>query len=464
MKPDAPIMASEATKEARMSLEDAWQRFAELDYNADQVRDRFGQQRKWILAGGVLATLLALFYEQVVNIAVVAIPGISPDVLTVNRVFRIIVIILPITVSALIAWSNKFTRGTNWILLRSSAEAVKHNIFLFRAKAGPYSDESSLLDEPREVKLARSIKTISERLMKTEVNQSGLKFYKGKLPPYGAEADDGFSFLNSKTYLEYRLEDQLGWYKRTTLKLDKRIRRLNIWILVFGAIGTLLAALEYEIWIAVTTAIVAAFSTYLEYNQLETTLTSYNQALTDLNGIRSWWRALPESEKLKASNFNCLVENAEKVMQAESNRWVQEMQDALSELFEEDQKTIAKLKEMATSVPKDITPEELAAAFGLEPGEYEVVEDELPSEIIEENTIQNTVSLAYSSPNDFYQTSRRETRKEEELDLPTAGLAPSNMSPDPLDPNRPDEGIFGDIAAEDNVGNEDFEDFLRDER
>ena len=77
MKPDAPITASEATKEAKMTLEDAWQRFAELDYNADQVRDRFGQQRKWILAGGVLATLLALFYEQVVNITVVAFPGIS---------------------------------------------------------------------------------------------------------------------------------------------------------------------------------------------------------------------------------------------------------------------------------------------------------------------------------------------------------------------------------------------------
>jgi hypothetical protein len=239
----------------------------------------------------------------------------------------------------------------NWILLRGAAESIKREIFLFRAKSADYTDQKSAI-KPREVQLAEKIKQINERLMKTEVNKDGLIIYRGTLPPTTgavAEGDDAFSFMDPSDYLTYRLEDQIGYYKRKVEKLGRRSRGLNFQIILWGALGTLLAALNFEIWVAVTTAIVGAVTSFLEYNQYENTLTSFNQTGRDLESLRMWWRAVPAMEKEEHITYERLVENTENILNGEHASWIQNMQDALEELYKSDEE---KIDEMDAIVEK----------------------------------------------------------------------------------------------------------------
>jgi hypothetical protein len=326
-------MASEKesadTTRRNPALEAAWQRFANYDHNAKIAQKRFLGLRKWILGLGVAATFLALLHSTLKPIGI-------PWIAEANGYLRYLVILAPIVVSTMQAGTAKFKGGTNYILLRGSAEALKRQIYRYRAQVGIYSPEETK-DEPREVKLARRVKTIGGQLMKTEVNQAGLTPYQGQLPPqYGAaEEDDGFSDLEPEQYVAWRLEDQLNFYQSRVKKLDRQLRRLQWLVFILGGVGTFLAAIGLEIWIAVTVALAGAFISFLELKQVETTLVAYNQAATDLEGIHIWWHALRDEDRVKAENKEKLVENTEMVLQTELAGWVQEMRDALAELYGE---------------------------------------------------------------------------------------------------------------------------------
>lgn len=311
------------------ALEDAWKRFADYDHNAKIAQKRSLGLQKWILGLGVAATFLAVSHS-------ILKPVETPWIAQANGYLRYLVILMPIVVSILQAGAAKFKGGANYILLRGSAEALKRQIYRYRAQVGIYSPEETKT-EPREVKLARKVKTVGGQLMKTEANQGSLKPYQGQLPPHyeGPEDDDGFSDLDAEEYLTWRLEDQLKWYRSRTERFDKQLRRFHWLILSFGGVGTFLAAIGLEIWIAVTVALAGALSSFLELKQVEATLLAYNQATTDLGGIRIWWHALPREDRTKQENKEKLVMNTETVLQTELAGWVQEMRDALAELYEE---------------------------------------------------------------------------------------------------------------------------------
>lgn len=247
-----------------------------------------------------------------------------------------VIISIPIMISILLTAANRFNAGTKWLILRSSAESIKREIFRYRAQAEVYSAEQSRKIS-REVRLAKKLQTIGSQLSQTEVNLSAFRPYEGKLPPKWttADDDDGLTALNPERYLTVRLEDQLNYYINKTTKLESKFRNLQWGIYIIGGIGTLCAALGVELWIALTTSIVTALGTYLEYQQMEKTLTQYNQAAIDLTNVRSWWVSLSAAEQAQQSNIDMLVGQTERILQSEFSGWVQEMQDALNNLKEQ---------------------------------------------------------------------------------------------------------------------------------
>jgi hypothetical protein len=186
----------------------------------------------------------------------------------------------------------------------------------------------------REVKLGHRINTIQANLMTGEAKLAALPDYNGPIPPmYAAHPeDDGLSFLTPDRYLPLRLADQYNYYKRKTVKLQSQLSRLQWIIYIVGGAGTLLVALGLELWIALTTALVSAFTTYLEYQQVENTLIRYNKTATDLNRIMVWWEALTVEEQADPKNVDKLVERTETVIHSEHAAWVQEMQDVIDEM------------------------------------------------------------------------------------------------------------------------------------
>jgi len=192
------------------------------------------------------------------------------------------------------------------------------------------------------VKLARRLKAITKQLMQTEVNVAGFEPYKGPIPPpYGAAPNDkGMGFLTPDQYIKFRLEDQLNYYRRKVEQMEKKSRRYQWYIYLSGGLGTLLAALGFELWIALTTAVAGALTTFLEFRQLESTVMNYNQAATDLDNIKSWWVALSAEDQTNPQNRDKLVDYTENTLQREYSGWVQQMQDMLDTLQEEQKKEL----------------------------------------------------------------------------------------------------------------------------
>ncbi|HKJ27685.1 MAG TPA: SLATT domain-containing protein, partial [Anaerolineales bacterium] len=84
-----------------------------------------------------------------------------------------------------------------------------------------------------------------------------------------------------------------------------------------------------ELWIAVTMAVVSAFTGYMEYNQMEDTLISYNQALANLESLKVWWEAQDKDKQEIPAVREKLVTKAEDVLNAELLRWIQAMESVL---------------------------------------------------------------------------------------------------------------------------------------
>jgi hypothetical protein len=316
-------------------LLNAWTRFAEYDIYAGKQQKRFIYLRITILSLGVLAIFVALSYSYWG-------PGDIDPTTWYEKLWRYVVILLPISTSVLLAGAVKFDAGTKWILLRNSAEAIKKEIYRYRANAEIYSKQNEArTGETRETKLARKIKTITNRVMKTQVNLSHITLSEEQLKTVPSdftyvEGDDCFSNLSSEEYIRYRLQDQCAFYKNRTGKLERELKLWQWSIYFLGGLGTFLAAIGQEIWIAVSSGISGAFITYLEFKRTEQTLISYNQAATDLQGIHAWWFALKEEDRNKSINHDKLVKNTEAVIQSEHFGWVQEMKDALEELYGKD--------------------------------------------------------------------------------------------------------------------------------
>src|SRR5205823_13996007 len=122
-----------------------------------------------------------------------------------------------------------------------------------------------------------------------------------------------------------------------TNALAKDLTRFYWLIFLAGGLGTLLAALGLEPVVALTAALAAAFASYLEYRQVEYTLTKYNQTVSNLNNAQLLWIGLPEEKH--SENFSQLVTTTEQILETENIGWVQQMHDALVKLRETQEKS-----------------------------------------------------------------------------------------------------------------------------
>ena len=151
-------------------------------------------------------------------------------------------------------------------------------------------------------------------------------------PQKNRPKDEGRPFLTVQDYLVLRLEDQLEFYEPKARELNHTLTNLRVLTVGLGGVGTLLAALKGELFITLTTAIITALTTYIEYMQLSNTIQQYNQAAASLTDIKDWWLALNADGQADRDNLNKLVDFTETTLQTEAAGWVQQMQTALTDL------------------------------------------------------------------------------------------------------------------------------------
>lgn len=321
-------MNSEQSETKNPILEQAWQKFADYDWNAINLQKSFHRFQHWILLLGGVATLLVLTQTQLIDVSKVDIGHL------LEQLLRFIIIIIPITITVLAAVSNRFKPGSKWVYLRTAAEEIKSEIYQYRTLAS-LQEEAGDKEASSEETFIGKIADVTSRLMKTEVSQTALSKYKKEIPPamyMAAGKDDGFSPLTPDQYIDIRIDDQLRFYKAKTVKLERKWKWCHWSIYIFGGLGTFLAAIGLELWVALATSIVGIFTTYLEYRQVENNLMIFNQTASSLTDLKAWWLILPQEKRKNKETIKRLVDSTEKALQGELNRWVQNMKSALEEL------------------------------------------------------------------------------------------------------------------------------------
>jgi len=340
---------------ADSSLRLAWEQFGIMDKNASRQQAKYQRLQSYILLLGVVGTVLALTQTSLEHL-VKDISNSSPDnticlyfiqklcgkeavvdiINNINTFLRYIIMLIPIMITALWAAIKNFNAGNKWILLRSSAELIKSEIYCYRARASTYSFLHPDRADSREMRLAEKLKNFSEQLMQTEVNSAALLSYDKEIPPKDSteKDDDGFCNLSPERYVTVRLENQLNFYRGKTKKIEKQLYFLQWMAYIIGGVGTLLAALSLELWIALTASITAAIGTYIQYKGLDDKLIKYNQAASGLINVRSWWVALSADEQANQANIDKLVISAEGILKSEFSSWVETMQESVNSLKE----------------------------------------------------------------------------------------------------------------------------------
>jgi hypothetical protein len=339
----APVYVGEASDGAdgaATALAWAWDRYRLYDENAVRERRGFLQLELAILAVGLATTLLALLQNEVVT------RGLLSSNSVAARTIHTLVIVLPITLAALLGMAARFRVGNKWVDLRKGAEGVKREICLYRVRAGSYghTNPSRLT---REELLVQNVSAIGRGVMQTEVSRMALRD-----PPKGtatkpalAAGDDGVSEMGSADYIRFRVDDQIDYYRRQVARRGRTLRWLLSLIFLAGGAGTLLAALNVDVWIAMTTAVVGAVTTYLGYEQVENLLVSYNQAMSGLVAVKGWWLSLAPRERGSNATKERLVRQTERILQKEQGGWVEDMTEALDQLRDEEEKEAKELSD-----------------------------------------------------------------------------------------------------------------------
>jgi len=297
------------------ALKDAWQLFATYDGLAGRLRIIHLRFQRWILLLGVVATAVALLYDEVLGWGAL----------------HALAVATPVVASVLITLSTQRAAGERWVLLRAAAEATKSEIYRYRTQTGVYSEQALSDGEADHAPgcLVVRLAEIEGKVVQSAASGAAIPSYRGPLPPemYGAEAgDDGLSALDGPRYVEIRVADQLTYYRGKVVSLDRRRNRLRVLTVVSGGAGTLVAAAGFDVWIGLTTAIGGAALAYLSSLQFDTTIVAYNQTVAQLAALEREFGAGSDTLALED-----LVRRGEGVLTTELGGWVQQMTEALEQ-------------------------------------------------------------------------------------------------------------------------------------
>ncbi len=315
-------------------LETAWQRYAEFDANALTASQTHLKLRWWVMILSVVATLLAILtqiFSDPDSLLTNIFGSQSP---TIALIFRVGLIFVPLASSVILAYTNKMRQGESWLALRTGAEEIAKEIYLYRTVLQQQEERDYWLNE--------RVTAVQRQVFESLGGDLTLKPYTGPIPPYydpaNPDSDPGFNNLLAEDYLHYRLNNQLSFHTNKIQKLQRNRTRLQLGIYAFGLLGTFLAALAnsegwagLSIWVALTTSIAAAFTSWLELRQIDSTISNYSRVILELRIIQDHWRSLPTSAQT-GDEFIKMVSAAEQVLWSQHSQYISEMRQAVANL------------------------------------------------------------------------------------------------------------------------------------
>ncbi|HEV8389753.1 MAG TPA: DUF4231 domain-containing protein [Dongiaceae bacterium] len=208
-----------------------------------------------------------------------------------------------------------------WTRLRSVSEAIKAEVYIFRAKAAPYIEDDAL-DKLR------------DKTNETQAAAQDLERHVAGMV-VGAEAPP--PMLTHDDYIAGRVEQQIeGFYRKKATQYAHRLTALRAGEFVLGLAGTTLGALAAVIsshetspsasdagigaWVAVLTTLGAALAAHIAANRYDFLVVSYYGTARRLEDLVIKWRSHPDTGGADA--WSTFVNACEDAISVESESWV----------------------------------------------------------------------------------------------------------------------------------------------
>jgi SMODS and SLOG-associating 2TM effector domain 1 len=320
---------TETTKRAPI-LELAWQNHADLDLAADKRTKGFYDIRKTIAWLAILATLLAILTQEFFRDLETPTPFFAsfPYYASLSVSVKVLFIAIPVLASIFAAFATKFYSNGSWLIYRAGSEEIKKEIYLYRTILPK--------DKTRRDYLEKRLGEIQRKVFRNLGGEFAFEGYKGPLPSHynknNSNSDPGFHDLTGEEYVKYRLKHQLDWHNNRINQRKRERRWMTIYILAFGGLGAILAALPgaFAIWVALTASITAALLGWQELRKVDETIKNYSKVVVELSILYNHWQNL-EPEERTASEFEKMVLSSERVLWTQNREYIRSMQEALRE-------------------------------------------------------------------------------------------------------------------------------------
>ena len=281
-------------------------------------------------------------------------------------------------ISGLVAAAvSNISPATKWTRLRGAALAIESEVWRFRTRSGIYAENANEYgaggDEPVEHVLEQRAESIKLQALKSSgvLNTSFMSLFSlfgdpknkanfkhgqyqgcGVEGTFGAKGtvfgplkataesaktllntdvgksgddgpkDDYFSPCRPSEYLAYRVRKASEFYQ-ARLPVYHRIKSNTHTVLLLGtSSGVVLALADLASWAAILTAVVGAVTAWSEFNGTEDKLTSYSDAVTQVDSILLWWKMLTPVDQSSVAAICELVDRCEAVFRDERQAWV----------------------------------------------------------------------------------------------------------------------------------------------
>lgn len=249
-------------------------------------------------------------------------PGMGPALQFLKAVTVPVAVALPIALAIAAAISQSVAADRGWRVLRGAAEAMKREIYRYRAGLVRFSgDESSLQTARRELE-----RTIDSALSHSSGSgfllSVNLSSRRGR-PADLDEGDDELAQLSVASYTSHRIEGQISYFQASGRKLRKRARRVVIGAALLAGLSGYLASTYFAPWAAMAVLGVTALAAYLERSRLTDRADRYATTSAELAQIKTSLSVEGRASQGQTLVLHSTVLRTESALEGESLAWEQ---------------------------------------------------------------------------------------------------------------------------------------------
>jgi hypothetical protein len=216
-------------------------------------------------------------------------------------------------------------RIRRWTRARSVSEAIKHQVYAFRAGTAPFSGGDALLV------LQTAIQAIEANVLDLERYLAGTEISESPPPPP----------LGPDEYVKQRIFQQINnYYRPKARQFSKRLQQLRGIEIILGLTATVLASIatflstaaplpatvsvdyksDFSSWVAVLTTTAGALAAHIAANRYEFIVMSYFATARRLEDLVNDWKA--RGSPAGSEPWTHFVDACENAISVENESWM----------------------------------------------------------------------------------------------------------------------------------------------